>query len=118
MDLVELFGFTVVNGRSASDPLGDYTFMRGEARTTIDLCMARGTWIEAIKDFQVSSQIFSDHLPLEVTVNLSITSDASTSPLGLLPSLIWRYRESENYRTKLDRKLDEFGNKLCGRFDN
>jgi len=62
MDLVELFGFLLVNGRSASDPLGDYTFMRGEAQSTIDLCMARGTWIETIKDFQVSSQIFSDHL--------------------------------------------------------
>jgi len=67
MDLVELFGFTVVNGRSASDPLGDFTFMRGEARSTIILCMARGTWIETIKDFQVSSQIFSDHLPLVVS---------------------------------------------------
>jgi len=105
MDLVELFGFTVVNGRSASDPLGDYTFMRGEARSTTDLCMARGTWIETIKDFQVISQIFSDHLPLEVTVILSTTSDASTAPLGLLPSLIWRNRKSENYRTKLDRNL-------------
>jgi len=92
MDLVELFGFTVVNGRSASDPVGDYTFMRGEARSTIDLCMARGTWIETIKDFQESSQVFSDHLPLEVTVILSTTSDASTAPLGLLPSLIWRNR--------------------------
>jgi len=105
MDLVELFGFTVVIGRSASDPLGDYTFMRGEARTTIDLCMARGTWIETIKDFQVSSQIISEHLPLEVTVILSTTSDASTAPLGLLTSLIWRNRESKDYRTKLDRNL-------------
>jgi len=67
--------------------------------------MARGTWIETIKDFQVSSQIFSDHLPLVVTVILSTTPDASTEPLGLLPSLIWRNRESENYRTKLDRNL-------------
>jgi len=67
--------------------------------------MARGTWIEAIKDFQVSSQIFSDHLPLEVTVILSTTSVSSTAPLGLLPSLTWRNRESENYRTKLDRNL-------------
>jgi len=36
----------------------------------------------------VSSQIFSDHLQLEVTVILCTTSDASTAPLGLLPSLI------------------------------
>jgi len=28
--------------------------MRGEARSTIDLCMARGTWLETIKDFQVA----------------------------------------------------------------
>jgi len=47
MDLLELFGFTVVNGRSSSDPLCDYTFMRGEARSTIDLCMTCGTWIES-----------------------------------------------------------------------
>jgi len=105
MDLIELFGFTVVNGRSSSDPLGDYTFMRGEAWSPIDLCMARGTWIETIKDFKVSSQIYSDHLPLEVTVILSTTSNAVTAPLRLLPSLIWRNRESENYRTKLCRNL-------------
>jgi len=98
MDLVELFGFTVINGKSARDVLGDYTFMRGEARSTIDLCMARGTWIETIKDFQVSSQIFSEHLQLKVIVILSTTSDANTAPLGLLPSLIWQKRESENYR--------------------
>jgi len=98
MDLVELFGFTVVNGKSASDPLGDYTFMRGEAWSTIDLCMARGTWIETIKDFQVSSQIFSDHLPLEAT------SDASTAPLGLLPSLpqkTRRIRSGPAYLTRI-----------------
>jgi len=77
----------------------------GEARSTIDLCMARSTWIETVKDFQVSSQIFSDHLPLGVTVILSKPSDANTAPLGLLPSLIWRNRESESYRTKLDRNL-------------
>jgi len=51
MDLIELFGITVVNGRSSSDPLGGYTFMRGEARSTIDLCMTRGTWIETITSF-------------------------------------------------------------------
>jgi len=67
--------------------------------------MARGTWVEIIKDFQVSSQIFSDHLPLEVTVILSTTSNAITAPLGLLPSLIWQNQESKNYRTKLDRNL-------------
>jgi len=67
--------------------------------------MARGTWIETIKDFKVSSQIYSDHLPLEVTVILSTTSNAVTAPLRLLPSLIWRNRESENYRTKLCRNL-------------
>jgi len=87
MDLIELFGITVVNGRSSSDPLGDYTFMRGEARFTTDLCMTRGTLIETIKDFKVSSQILSDHLSLEVTVILPTTSNADTAPLGLLPRL-------------------------------
>jgi len=92
MDLIELFDFTVVNGRSSSDPLGDYTFIRGEAWPTIDLCMARGTWIETIKDFQVSSQICSDHLPLEVKVILSTISNAITALLGHLPSLIERVK--------------------------
>jgi len=46
----------------------------------------------------VSSQIFFDYLPLELL-------KAITAPVGLLPSLIWRNRESENYRTKLDRNL-------------
>jgi len=72
--------------------------MRGEARPTIDLCMTRGTWIETITSFLVSSQIFFDYLPLELLKAIS-------APFGLLPSLIWRNRESENYRTKLDRNL-------------
>jgi len=94
MDLIELFGFTGVNGRSSSDFLGDYTFMRGEARSTIDQCMARGTSIETIKDFQVSSQIIANHLPLQLTVILSTISNAITAPLGHLPSLISRNREN------------------------
>jgi len=88
--LTELFDFTVVNGRSSSDALADYTFMRGEVRSTTDLCIARGTGIETIKDFQVSRHLFSDHLPLEVTVILFTTTNAFTAPLGLLPSLIGR----------------------------
>jgi len=70
--------------------------MRGEARSTIDIRMARGTWIETIKVFKVSTQIFSNHLPLEFTAILSTTTIAVTVPLPLLPRfLLAKSRESK-----------------------
>lgn len=102
LDFVNSNGFILLNGRTASDELGGFTFRSAMGKSTIDLIWINTLSINLIKDVRIEHIISnSDHLPITVTLfsNISSTPDISedtlhTHRLKWSPALADIYREN------------------------
>lgn len=64
------YDLSIVNGTTLGDRRGEYTFINKNGKSTIDLCAVSGKWRELITDMKVGSEIFSDHMPIEVELTM------------------------------------------------
>ncbi|XP_041451110.1 uncharacterized protein LOC121404807 [Drosophila obscura] len=94
IEMCEDNSFTVLNGRTQSDGDGRYTFMRGQAVSTIDYCLINGMWHNRIEDMQVVPETFSDH------------AQPNPHDNKLLPKLQWNDRYRQQYRAQLKQKSE------------
>lgn len=64
-------GLVVLNGRSPSDPVGNYTFVRSaDSKSVIDLAFCSFPLLPFLTDFKIPiSYSTSDLLPIMVTLN-------------------------------------------------
>lgn len=69
-----------------------------------DLCCVPLDFISNIFNFEVLSLNFSDHLPIVLSLTLSITANHDTLPL--LPQLIWRERDAEIFKKTLETNVN------------
>lgn len=60
----------IINGTTNGDPEGHFTFSNKNGQSTIDFCFTTGSFTELILDLEVGKAMWSDHLPLEIKVNL------------------------------------------------
>lgn len=111
LDLADAYNCHILNGSCTGDSEGEFTFIRGTANSTIDLCFISGLWNNAVKDFRVGTETFSDHMPLEVMFESSQNlTPAGTKRLNLIPKLFWNERNKQQFQTSLNneiRKLHE-----------
>ena len=59
----------ILNGRSISDPLGQFTFVSHLGKSTIDLAVVNLEGLALFQDFQVIPNSESDHFPICLTLN-------------------------------------------------
>lgn len=106
LDLCEDFGLYILNGCTIGDEMGNFTFMSGRGESVIDICAVAHDNLEAIERFTVENKIWSDHMPIMLTMNVKISN--IVKPMKLLPKLKWDERKKDEYRERLDQNLTSY----------
>lgn len=101
IETCESFDLCLLNGRTKSDMEGEFTYLKGNGCSVIDYAVINGDWHDLIEDMQVGNQIFSDHMPLSIDCGVH-TKIPIAKDLSLLPRLIWKDSEANEYRRQLD----------------
>lgn len=104
LELLDDFSLVILNGRVKDDILGELTFINAIGSSVIDYVCVSSDAIVNVNYFKVDSQIFSDHLPILLSIN--IKCEISDHNLLPLPKLIWRENIKQNYQRKLTIYLD------------
>ena len=63
-ELIEEIGGVILNGRTIDDMYGEYTLLGRRGNSVIDYAICSKSFLYYIKKFSITSQSFSDHLPL------------------------------------------------------
>lgn len=61
-------GLLVLNGRTASDRVGEFKFLGPTGNSVIDLAAVSVNCLHLVNDFSVLSHAGTDHMPIEVSV--------------------------------------------------
>lgn len=106
LDFCDDMGGIILNGRSLSDHAGEFTFVGSMGQSVNDICIATLGIVSSIKDFEVVTQTFSDHLPISIVLSNTVNYfNSENESLNLLPKLIWSHDKSRVYETKLERLI-------------
>lgn len=100
-------GFIVVNGRSPSDPNGDFTFVAPTGRSLVDLFMCNILSVPLILDAGiVAVATRSDHFPIFTRIhNSSSAHPPIPAPQMAEPNLRWRDDLKYRFNSFLRRNL-------------
>ncbi|CAB0004933.1 unnamed protein product, partial [Nesidiocoris tenuis] len=97
LDMLADLGLVILNGRSAGDKEGHYTYISQRGSSVIDYVCAPLDLLELFDDFTVLAEAFSDHLPLSFTVRV----EGHSSSLNQLPRLRWIPGNKDAYNRRL-----------------
>lgn len=92
----------ILNGRTPSDPDGEFTFIGGPGNSVNDLCCVSYDLAGLVSDFCVVPQLFSDHMPLHLSLSLN-TDFRKNTLLPLLPKLTWTVSDDKHFGNKLQK---------------
>lgn len=79
---LESLGLVVLNGRSPSDPRGEYTFVNSNGARTVDLIWTNHSGLSFFLDFSVMTPNLSDHSPVSVSCYLTTSRPNPLQPRG------------------------------------
>jgi hypothetical protein len=103
LEMCEDYGLIIMNGRVEGDQEGEFTFLSSVGASAIDLALVSVNCLDLICDFKVGSFIGSDHLPINLMLNVNLEGDSggiNDLVLPLLPRLKWTRQDSLNYKVK------------------
>lgn len=63
-------GWNILNGATKGDWEGEYTYVGTRGNTVIDYVITNEKALERIKEFKVGERIESDHMPLEIEIDI------------------------------------------------
>lgn len=103
LELCQDFGLHILNGCTKGDELGSLTFISGVGESVNDICAAAYDILDSIESFIVNDKIWSDHMPITLTIN--VNGRSLEQQMNLLPKLKWDERKCDNYKEKLNQQL-------------
>lgn len=106
IDLFQTYDLFILNGCSKNDQQGEFTFVGNQGKSVIDLCAISSSWFSHVKDFEVCTQVYSDHLPIVTSLSLNGNPD-QIREMTLLPKLRWKTGYEGIYKQKLNLKLND-----------
>ncbi|XP_053120305.1 vomeronasal type-2 receptor 26-like [Hemicordylus capensis] len=68
--LTKIHELTILNGTIPSDIPGEYTFLSSRGNSVVDYVMVSKSILPNVSSFEVGEQIFSDHLPMNIYLDL------------------------------------------------
>jgi endonuclease/exonuclease/phosphatase family metal-dependent hydrolase len=71
VDLLTSNNLIILNGRTVNDSKGEFTFVGAVGKSVIDLCCVSENLLAIVKGFSVEPEIYSDHLPLKLTLRVN-----------------------------------------------
>lgn len=98
-------GMVVTNGMMNGDADGEFTFISGVGSSVNDICAVFQDFFRHIDNFIVDNQIWSDHLPLVLSVKLKIETRSNINP-NLLPKLHWKNGYVLQYHMKIREHIE------------
>jgi exonuclease III len=100
LELCDNINLVILNGRTKSDTSGNFTCIKQLGSSVIDICCVSVEAIQYISDFEVKTEIYSEHMPIVLTLG-PINKGTDTTYIPLLPRLQWEDRFKEKYIKEL-----------------
>lgn len=105
IELCQDFGLYITNGCTNGDEEGSFTFISGAGESVNDICAVSHDILKNIENFKVEEKIWSDHMPIVLTLSVAVNDTAHNS-MKLLPKLKWDENKTEIYKLKLNQHLN------------
>lgn len=105
----------ILNGQTRGDENGNLTFISTVGESVNDICSVSQSLLKYVEGFHVDEKIWSDHLPIVLTLELNSPNNAEKK-LKLLPKLHWKDADKYIYQSKLNRNLQtilENNERIC-----
>ena len=93
-------GLVIMNGMVKGDREGEFTFISGAGTSVNDICAVAQDFLRNVSNFNVESQIWSDHLPIALDVQINVEENEHNI-FKLLPKLQWRDKYLDEYQMKV-----------------
>lgn len=106
LDMCTELGFIILNGRMEGDLEGEMTFVGAMGNSVNDIAAINLDYLNYVADFKVVPQAFSDHLPIEVVLNVGKKTVDKYQCLPLLPKLAWNKVIGEKYKDKIASRVN------------
>ena len=103
LDFCDELNLIVLNGRTISDSVGDYTYISVRGNSVIDFLICNEKALKLVEQFKIVTRTESDHLPLEFSCRMASVKDLAINQV--------------NRRFKWDKNSSEFVNKLSNLCD-
>lgn len=106
INLFDLFGLIILNGRYKGDFGGSFTY-EGNGNSVIDYCVSSLDNIGFISEFLVDNNCmnYSDHIPIIIKLELSFERISEST--NLISKVKWNENKKYQYYTSIDSKLLE-----------
>ena len=106
VDSCNELGLVIMNGRSVSDSEGQYTFIGACGASVNDICGVSLGMLSDVEDYEVRTELFSDHMPIVLTIRGGFREGNDCVPL--LPRAIWKGVDKRCYNDKLSCLLTDY----------
>lgn len=104
VEFVDDFMGVILNGRTSGDYEGNFTFISTVGKSVNDICVISESLVDVVSSFSVDQQIYSDHLPIKLSLELKLEEPVEDH-IKLLPKLMWTQEDELKFTRKLDNKL-------------
>lgn len=104
IELCDNHNLVILNGRTPGDKDGNFTYISGQGCSVNDLCCVSLDWIDTVCDFKVENEIYSDHMPIVMYLDL-YTQQLKQQLLPLLPKVPWTKQDERFFKNKLNLKV-------------
>lgn len=94
------YGLIVLNGVTKGDEEGNFTFVSTVGESVNDLCAVSQGLLNCVDNFQVEDKIWSDHMPICLTLKLKI-QNGQNEKMNLLPKYQWKGNLVGQYNHKI-----------------
>lgn len=103
MNFCEDYSVFVLNGTTRGDEDGEFTYINTMGQSVNDICAISLDMLPYVDRFEVDAQKWSDHMPIVLTLNVSVKSVAKA--MKLLPKMKWKQDKKEEYQNKLNNNI-------------
>ncbi|CAB0006047.1 unnamed protein product, partial [Nesidiocoris tenuis] len=100
LELLEESSLLILNGRTAGDAEGEYTFLGHMGSSVIDYVCVTPCLLEEVVDMVVSPQPYSDHMPTVLSLRLPVEQGPMMEN-WLIPKIPWTKDDEKKYATRL-----------------
>ena len=101
--------FVIINGRTQSDNVGNFTCIANKGRSVVDYCIIDRNFYDQVIDMNVLPRTESDHFPLSLKLKSNVYSDQNINstyqPIQLTP--IFKFRWNEKFKDIYHELLNE-----------
>jgi hypothetical protein len=99
----EIFGYTMLNGRSIKDTPAKFTYVGAQGKSVIDVAWANDSALTFTTNFEILySSPVSDHFPCVVNIKTDYGKRPQKRPTENNRRIIWNQQQTNNYKTSLN----------------